>query len=464
MLNAVENVTIFSTCKAFQGTTAIMQENAIRSWAALGCKIILFGDEVGVSEIAEETNALHVSEIKRNKNGIPLINDLFEKAKLYSDTPYLAYLNADIILTERFLNAVKHVSELFQLADPVFMTARRRNIPLEVPLVSETKDWFEQLKEVDQQYGTWDRSTAIDMFFFNRDGYANVLPFAVGRMQWDNWLIWKAVEEGASVIDASYEVDLLHPIHGYASHSKGLSVITQGQDARDNRELAQSNSMSMDEACSYILRDGTLYSYEGEAKARLDEFCMLDKKKHAQAVVSHLLTNFGERNLTDIIDCCCALFHKLNIYVSSNIGNFDSRKRNQIFDVLLTLKENLLSASNNINMFEDLQDLLCFELVDHVQKAQNAGRPIIIWGGSRLGKMVYELLKRKGVSIEKFVDKNPNIHGQKIDNLNIETVKLIGAESDSSIRPYFVIGSMYVVEISEELGLKGYDEKLDYYG
>ena len=78
---------------------------------------------------------------------------------------------------------------------------------------------------------------ALDYFLFSPGLFAEVPPFAVGRTVWDNWLVWKARDEGALVVDASSTVDAIHQDHSYA-HVGSLGKVRVSPEAEENRRLA----------------------------------------------------------------------------------------------------------------------------------------------------------------------------------------------------------------------------------
>ena len=105
--------TIFATPKNFEGIFDVIQTNAIYSWRALGdeIEIIIFGDSKGSKEIARETNAIHIPNVKTSPNGVPYLSDLFSKADEVSANQTLTFINADIILPKNFLKPIKSIDE-----------------------------------------------------------------------------------------------------------------------------------------------------------------------------------------------------------------------------------------------------------------------------------------------------------------------------------------------------------------
>src|SRR5438046_2425239 len=126
-------LTIFATPKPFRGHFAVIQRNALRSWTLLrpACEIILFGNEEGTEEIAQEFSVRHVSEVARNEHGTPLVNDMFEKASQLSRHDLICYLNADILLMSDFTKAV---CEIRRKKRVFVMAGRRWNTDVEESL------------------------------------------------------------------------------------------------------------------------------------------------------------------------------------------------------------------------------------------------------------------------------------------------------------------------------------------
>ncbi|MTI08926.1 nucleoside-diphosphate sugar epimerase/dehydratase [Curvivirga aplysinae] len=459
MLTSDKQVTLFATCKPFSGATGVMQTNALRSWQALGYPIILFGDEDGVAEIAALIGAKHVKHVDRNEKGTPLINSLFDSAKHYGDTRYFAYLNADIILTDRFQIAVERLIENLSTNDAVLMTARRQNIPLQEPLFDQEVYWKDKLFEIVDQFATWDVETAIDLFFFDQNTLTDLMPFAIGRMQWDNWLLWKAHTEGAKIIDASMDMDLYHPIHGYASTSTGWLQITQGDEASYNRKIAQNCSMHLKEACSHVIEDGVLKVINEACLEQQNKKYKLDEYKHVKAVIAQLCVDVEKVNIIEIADCLRGLLHKLKAYSPNTLpADFNFQELN---DFLSFMTEGFIDDPVNRSIHA-IQDFISRDLLSRVSIAQEQDRPILIWGGGAFGKMACQLFKRHNVQITGFIDKDPNKKGNLILGIPIIASSLNELDNLKKL-PYVVIGSSFAAEIQEELEGNGYQYLNDFF-
>ncbi|MBV9609937.1 MAG: hypothetical protein JO187_10310, partial [Acidobacteria bacterium] len=92
-------------------------------------------------------------------------------------------------------------------------------------------------REYVSEHGNQLRATAVDYFVFTKGLGRDLLPLALGRVGWDNWLIWHARSKGASVIDASEVVMAIHQNHDYSHHPGGAEAVWRGEEARRNREL-----------------------------------------------------------------------------------------------------------------------------------------------------------------------------------------------------------------------------------
>jgi len=228
--------TLFALPKAFRGHTEIIQRNAITSWTRLQPRpeIILFGNDPGTAEVAQEFGLRHIPEVERNPEGTPLLHDLFARAEQAADSDLLCYVNSDIMLMDDFPAAVARVREC---GPPLMMVGRRWEVDLEKPWDFAHRDWQQGLRSYAQNQGKLQSTAAIDYFVFSRGLGRNLLPLAIGRMRWDNWLIWHARSQMATVVDASSVVMVVHQNHDYSHHPGGTEGVWRGEEAMRNRTL-----------------------------------------------------------------------------------------------------------------------------------------------------------------------------------------------------------------------------------
>lgn len=206
-------LTIFTIPKPFYGYIDIIQHNAIRSWALLqpSCEIILCGNDAGVEEVAIELGVKYIPDIARNQFGTPLLNSAFEKVARISKFPLLCYVNADIVLFNDLLNAIKRINF------PQFLAVGQRiNLDHKDPLDFEQPNWEIELIELAHNNGHFAGMDWIDYFVFPKNGHLELIPpFAVGRPEWDNWFIFNACKSNIPIIDVTRVCPAIHQNHNY---------------------------------------------------------------------------------------------------------------------------------------------------------------------------------------------------------------------------------------------------------
>ena len=109
----MSRLAIFSAPKPFSDSHIdLIQRNALRSWKQMGSEVavILVGDEEGIAEVAEDYSFLHLSKVKVNQHGTPLVSSIFSMAKEATQAPLMAYVNADIILFPETLRLAHEIA------------------------------------------------------------------------------------------------------------------------------------------------------------------------------------------------------------------------------------------------------------------------------------------------------------------------------------------------------------------
>lgn len=230
-------LTLFAVPKAFRGHTGLIQRNAIGSWGRLGgdSRVVLFGDEDGTAAVAREFNLDHVPEIARNEFGTPLVNSLFEAVAELVPDGELCYVNSDVILLDDFLPAIDRVR---LRTNDFLVVGECWNLDLRTPVPFDDPSWQAEIRHDVSESATRRGRWFIDYFAFSHDLYQQLPPFAVGRAGFDNWLVWKACDLGATVVDATRVVTAVHQRHDYAHVRGGREWSYEGPEAVRNRELA----------------------------------------------------------------------------------------------------------------------------------------------------------------------------------------------------------------------------------
>ena len=259
-------LTFFTVPKPFSGHIATIQRNAIRSWTLLrpACEVILFGDEGGTAEAAAELGVRHHRDVAKNEYGTPLLNDVFASAERLATHDVLCYVNTDIVLFGGFPSAVAAVSSRRR---KFLVIGRRTNLDVDEDLV-DRPGWEAELRDRATKRGELQPAWSIDYFAFSKGLWSEIPPLAVGRVAFDNWLIFHARSQRAAVVDATGAVVAVHQNHdhGHIPVTKDLWSSPEGQR---NRELVGDpfNVFTIDDA-THLLRDGRLHSALSRAYLR----------------------------------------------------------------------------------------------------------------------------------------------------------------------------------------------------
>lgn len=243
-------ITLFATARSFSGHMGLIQCNAIRSWLALcpPCEILLLGNDEGTSEIAREYRIGHIPDVGCNEFGTPLISSLFGAAQKAAKHEVLCQINADIMLTDDFLPAVKRA---LASKRKFLMSGQRWDVDMEKSWDFDQPDWPGRLREYVHRHGSLHPATGLDYFVFVKGTLGVIPPFAIGRRVLDNWLIYRARSLALPVVDATSVITAVHQNHGYAFYPAGPSAVMEGPEVQRNLQLAGG------EAFVFTLEDAT---------------------------------------------------------------------------------------------------------------------------------------------------------------------------------------------------------------
>ena len=249
-------LTVFSAPKPFQGAIDLIQRNALRSWLALEgeVEVLLFGDELGISEAATAFGVRHMPPVDRNERGTPLVNSIFRGAQEYASHPVLCYVNADILLLPDLVPAVERVASAF---DRFLIVGQRWDLAVTVSL----ETWPEAVSLLRDELAARGRPhppAGSDYFVFPRRSFEGMPPFALGRAGWDNWMIYAARAAGMPVVDVTPSVTVIHQDHDYA-HLPGGQPHYRLPESDQNLLLAGGREMIFTLAdCTWLLQGGSL--------------------------------------------------------------------------------------------------------------------------------------------------------------------------------------------------------------
>lgn len=230
-------LTFFTTAKPFRGHIATIQRNALKSWKLLDpdVEIIVFGDDAGSAEVCTQLALQHEPRVEKTRFGANRLDSMFSKAQEISRHALMCYANCDILLTQEFLRAVEQVAHWRQRFLGV---GKRWDTDVTEEIDFSRPSWAEELLAHARGTGYQRFYYNVDYFVFPRGLYTGIAPLGVGRLAWDTYLVWKARELGAEVVDLSDSVTAVHQNHDYAHYTGGMEAIWTGEEAQENIQLA----------------------------------------------------------------------------------------------------------------------------------------------------------------------------------------------------------------------------------
>lgn len=207
-------LTLFTAPKPFTNPHIdIIQRNALRSWQSLGeaVDVVFIGDEEGMAEAAADLNLRQIKQVRTNQYKTPLLSSIFDLGRSVNQSPFLAYVNADIILFPSLVDAIKVTAEQFS---KFLIVSQRWDLELEKPLAFDGQ-WQDKLLRKAHSEGELHARAGSDIFIYPRVCFETIPDFAVGRAGWDNWMIYNARLQRWPVVDITQATDIIHQNHDY---------------------------------------------------------------------------------------------------------------------------------------------------------------------------------------------------------------------------------------------------------
>ena len=222
----------------------------------------MFGNDEGNAEVAAELKVTHVPDLELSEKGTPLISSMFGLAHQLSSNPLLCFLNADIMLTDSFMKALRVV---FAAKPQFLMTGRRTLFDLETLWDFDQAGGEGALIEKVAKEGRLDDWVAMDYFAFPRGVYSDVPPFVVGRARWDNWMVYSALKREIPVIDGTADILAIHQNHDYSHLKGGVKDCFVSPEGQRNQELYGLDTCIGTADSTHYLKDGRLHRSLGRA-------------------------------------------------------------------------------------------------------------------------------------------------------------------------------------------------------
>lgn len=234
-------ITIFATPKAFEGQTAIDQNNAIISWKMMlpGSQIILIGDDAGTNATADRLGVSHAQGVETNELGTPRLDDIFRIAQREARYDLMMYINADIVFTHPLAAHVGSLYDHLGDVDNILAIGRRWDTKRKFVLSLDDLDGHQFRKEISiaMSEASLHGRSGLDYFIFNKHSFC-LPPFLIGRPCWDNWLLWYCYRNSFSIIDCTNIIKILHQDHDYGHSPTGGSKRVLGNEWDYNVRVA----------------------------------------------------------------------------------------------------------------------------------------------------------------------------------------------------------------------------------
>ena len=247
MRTVAPQITIFTLPKSFSGAARQIQYNSIGSWKALGprVEVIMIGDEEGLEEAAAELQVKHVKQVRKNDAGTPLVSDAFRIAAESDQRSLLVYCNADVILDDSFVTAVDQIANDSVVGKSFLAIGTRTDVDVNQRIDFSDSIATDALMSTLAQAGRQASICCKEFFAFRHGDFGDLPDFAVGRGNWDNWMVVSAKKRGIPVVRLPKYVRLFHQEHHYdhlhdTTHKPAnrLSCYVSGAEARENQRLA----------------------------------------------------------------------------------------------------------------------------------------------------------------------------------------------------------------------------------
>lgn len=188
-----------------------------------------------MAEAAADYGLPVLEDVRRNESGTPLVSSIFDLARRASSSPYLAYINGDILLLPDILQATHQIAAALPAGQHFLLIGQRWDLDVK-ELLDFSPGWEGRLQKRVQEQGQLHAPAGSDYFVFPRQAFSEMPDFAIGRAGWDNWMIYHALERGWPVIDGTPSVMIIHQSHDY-SHLPGGKPHYNLAESQHNMEI-----------------------------------------------------------------------------------------------------------------------------------------------------------------------------------------------------------------------------------
>lgn len=139
---------------------------------------------------------------------VPVLKSMILDAiRIFKNSDFYGFANSDIIFNEGLTKTLESVNKTRIKNGPLLIIGRRTNVNF---TDGRTIERLENVAEVAKS-GSLMKGIALDYFLTNRHFPWHLLPdLVVGRIHYDNWLVYFAITLNITVIDATNTVIAVH--------------------------------------------------------------------------------------------------------------------------------------------------------------------------------------------------------------------------------------------------------------
>jgi hypothetical protein len=120
--------------------------------------------------MASQCSVRHHAHVARNEYGTPLLDDLFYQADKLATSPYLCYVNSDIIFMSDFMEAFLRLASVKRR---FLMVGQRVDVFVNEPLIFDAT-WVMRLRQL--AYRTGELYAGIDYFVYPKGLWDYIPP------------------------------------------------------------------------------------------------------------------------------------------------------------------------------------------------------------------------------------------------------------------------------------------------
>jgi hypothetical protein len=239
---------IVSTCKPFVGEDARRQQNAIISWIeAVGASnVLLVGNEPGVAEICDRFGVANDPVVERVDGRLPTLSGVLNSPSL-NMAEFVCYVNADVMMPMNTLDVVIRVARDFS---HFMIVGERWDIDLDRE-VNPEEIRSRAIETTAQQTGRLPGPHWIDYFIYPHGLLGTIPGMAISGGLWDHWIVGRALQNGAAVVDATRSLTAVHQ-----NHPRPDSLSTEERRQYNLRAIGDSTTLATITNATHQLTSG----------------------------------------------------------------------------------------------------------------------------------------------------------------------------------------------------------------